>query len=69
MVKSGDHYKLTLSSQVLTLAVAISFGDEAVELSDNYVDVLPGEPAIITIKSKALLEQLRALLKTMSLNQ
>jgi beta-mannosidase len=46
----------------------VSFGDNDVKLSDNYVNVLPGEPFKITIKSKASLEQLQQALKLISLN-
>ncbi len=44
IVKTGDHYQLTLSSSVLAPRVAVSFETEDTELSDNYVNVLPGEP-------------------------
>jgi beta-mannosidase len=68
LTQKGDHYELTLSSPVLARAVAISFGKEDAELSDNYADVLPGEPVVITIKSKASLAQLQGALKITSLN-
>jgi beta-mannosidase len=68
LVKKGDHFELTLSSPALARAVAVSFGKEDAELSDNYMDVLPGEPAVITVKSKASLQQLQEVLKIMSLN-
>lgn len=69
LVKKGDHYQLTLSSTVLARAVAISFGKEDTELSGNYMDVLPGEPVVITIKTKASLEQLKAAMKITVLNE
>jgi beta-mannosidase len=68
LIKKGDQYELTLSSPVLARRVAISFGKEDVELFDNYLDVLPGEPVVITIKSKISLEQLQGSLKITSLN-
>ncbi len=68
ITKTNDHYQLTLSSNVLAARVAVSFGDNDVELSDNYVNVLPSEPFKIIIKSKASLEQLQRALKLISLN-
>jgi beta-mannosidase len=69
IIKSGDHYLLTLSSPVLAPNVAVSFAADDVEFSDNFMDVLPGEPLTITLKSKASLEQLQKSLKIISLNQ
>ena len=69
IVKTGDHYELTLSSPVLAPRVAVSFEGEDAELSENFVNVLPGEPVKIIINSRAPLEQLRKSLKIISLNQ
>jgi beta-mannosidase len=69
LVKKVDHYELTLSSPVLARAVAVSFGKEDAELSDNYVDVLPGETVVVMVKSKASLGQLQSAMKVMALNQ
>jgi beta-mannosidase len=69
LTKQGDHYVLKVTSNALAPSVGITFGDEDVWLSDNYMDVLPNEPVIITIKSKASLEQLKKVLKVMSLDQ
>jgi len=67
--KQGDHYVLKLSSSALAPRIEITFGDEEVSLSDNYIDVLPNEPVSISIKSQATLEQLKKTLKIKSLDQ
>jgi len=38
-----------------------------VQVSDNYFDLLPGEPAAIRLKSSATVEQLKAALAVTSL--
>jgi len=58
-----------LQSEKLARNVAISFGDLDVQLSDNYFDLLPGEPVTIELKSSASLDQLRSALKLMSLTE
>jgi beta-mannosidase len=65
----GDHYILKLSSTALAPRVEITFGDEEVSLSDNFIEVLPNEPVSISIKSHATLEQLKKTLKIKSLDQ
>ena len=67
--KQGDHYVLKLNSSALAPRVEITFGDENVTLSDNYIDVLPNEPVSISIKSQATLEQLKKALKIQSLDR
>lgn len=67
--KQGDHYVLKLSSSALAPRVGITFGDEEVSLSDNYIDVLPNEPVSISIKTQASLERLKKALKIKSLDQ
>jgi beta-mannosidase len=69
LTKEGDHYVLKISSPTLAPRVDVTFGDEDVWLSDNFMDLLPNEPVLITIKSKASLEKLREALKVVSLNQ
>jgi beta-mannosidase len=41
----------------------VSFGDNEVEVSDNYFDLLPGEAVTLQLKSKADEDQLRRSLK------
>jgi beta-mannosidase len=65
---SGD-YTLTLQSSKLARGVYISFGDLDIESSDNYFDLLPGEPATVTLKSAATIDQLRSALKIISLTE
>lgn len=67
--KQGDRYLLKLSSSALAPRLEITFGDQEVALSDNYIDVLPNESVSISIKSQATLEQLKKTLKIKSLDQ
>jgi len=67
LVKTPDGYALTLQSPALARSVYISFGDIDVQLSDNYFDLLPKESATVNIKTAAPLEQLRRVLKIVSL--
>ncbi len=65
--QSGKDYTITLQSPQLARSVNISFGDLEVESSDNYFDVLPGEPVTVTLKSSATIDQLKGALKVISL--
>jgi beta-mannosidase len=65
--QSGKDYTITLQSPQLARSVNISFGDLEVESSDNYFDVLPGEPVTVTLKSSATIDQLKGALKIISL--
>jgi beta-mannosidase len=56
-------YTLQLQSPVLARHVYVSFGDNEVEVSDNYFDLLPGEAVTLRLKSKADVDQLRRSLK------
>jgi beta-mannosidase len=67
LAKSGDAYRLRLSSPALARSVYISFGALDATPSDNYFDLIPGQPVEITITSAAPLDQLRAQLKLISL--
>jgi beta-mannosidase len=67
--KSGEDYSVTLKSSKLARSVYLSFGDLDVADGDNYIDLLPGEPVTIRVKSSATLDQLKAALKTMSLTE
>jgi beta-mannosidase len=60
-------YELHLSSQVLARSVYVSFGDTDAEVSDNYFDLLPGDPVTVTVSGKASLSQLEHSMKVMSL--
>jgi beta-mannosidase len=67
--KAGAEYTITLQSSKLARGVNISFGDIDVETSDNYFDLLPGEPATVTLKSAATVDQLKSALKITSLTE
>jgi beta-mannosidase len=56
-------YALRLQSAVLARHVYASFGDNEVEVSDNYFDLLPNEPVTLQLKSKADLDEIRKSLK------
>ena len=57
-------YALRLQSAVLARHVYASFGDNDVEVSDNYFDLLPNEPITLQVKSKADLDEIQKSLKT-----
>jgi len=65
--KTGEGYSLQLQSEKLARNVSLSFGDIDAQVSDNYFDLLPGEPVTIDLKSSATLDQLRDALKIISL--
>ena len=67
--KTGGDYTVTLQSAKLARSVYLSFGDLDANLSDNYFDLLPGEPVTLTVKSSATLDQLRGAMKVMSLTE
>ncbi len=60
-------YMVRLSSPVLARDAYLTFGSLDVEPSDNYIDLLPGQPAEITLKSTAPIDQVRSQLKVISL--
>jgi beta-mannosidase len=60
---SGGSYSLSLKSPVLARHVYVSFGDNDVEISDNYFDLLPNESVTLTLKSKENVEAIRSSLK------
>jgi beta-mannosidase len=66
-VPAAGNFTITLSSPVLARSVYLSFGDLVVGLSDNYFDLLPGEPVQIEVWSPAPLDALKAQLRVVSL--
>ena len=60
---SSGALTLRLQSPALARHVYVSFGDNEVELSDNYFDLLPGEGVTLQLKSKADIEQLKRALR------
>lgn len=54
-----DGYALTLRSDVLAREVWVSFDGFDAELSDNAIDLLPGQAVTLAVRSKASLDALR----------
>ena len=67
--KTGNGYTLTVQSAQLARSVYLSFGDLDVQSSDNYFDLIPGEPVTLTLKSAATLDQIRGAMKVVSLTE
>jgi len=51
----------------MTRYVYVSFGDNEVEISDNYFDLLPNEAVTLTLKSKENEDTIRRSLKVRSI--
>lgn len=64
---ANGSYDLHLSSKALARSVYISFESSDVKLSDNYFDLLPGEPKDIRIDSSVSLDQLTKQMRVISL--
>jgi beta-mannosidase len=66
---TNGNYVVTLQSAALARSVYMSFGDLDVQPSDNYFDLLPGEPVSVTLKvtSSTSLDQLKQSMKIISL--
>lgn len=67
LTQAGGAYEVRLSSNLLARDVYISFGDHDAKFSDNYIDLLPGEPATIVVHSSANLGELKSSMKVTSL--
>jgi len=67
LAADGGKYRLRLSSKALARSVYVSFGNADAQISDNYFDLIPGQPVDITVTSAASLDQLRGQLKVISL--
>ncbi len=65
---SAGSYNLHLSSKVLARSVYVSFAAGHVKLSDNYFDLLPGEPVDLQVSASDSAEQLRRGMKIVSLS-
>ena len=59
----NGNYVLTLQSPIMARHVYISFGDNDVDVSDNYLDLLPNEPITLQVKSKVDLNEIRQSLR------
>ncbi len=64
---SAGGYTVRLSSPTLARDAYLTFGSLDVEPSDNYVDVLPGQPVEITLKTTLPIDQVRSQMKVVSL--
>ena len=67
--KADGGYSITLQTPALARNVYVSFGDLDVQTSDNYFDLLPGEPVTITLRTSSTLDQLKSVLKITSLTE
>jgi beta-mannosidase len=62
-------YTITLQSAKLARSVYLSFGNLDANISDNYFDLLPGDPVTVRLISAATLEQLKGAMKVISLTE
>ena len=69
MSKTERGYSLTLWTSELARNVYVAFGDREVQMSDNYFDLLPGEPATLTLRTSSTLDDLKRVLKVTSLTE
>jgi len=69
LTKADGAFSLTLRTSALARNVYVSLGDLDVQTSDNYFDLLPGEPVTISLKTSSTLEQLQSALKITSLTE
>jgi beta-mannosidase len=67
LTPSGNAYNLRLSSDVIARDVYLTFGDQDVQVSDNFIDLIPGEAINITVKTSASFEELKKSLTVTSL--
>jgi beta-mannosidase len=67
LTRGAEGYFLKLSSPVLARSIYVTFGALSPELSDNYFDLLPGEDAVVLVKSHDTLDALKANLHVVSL--
>ena len=51
--QAGQNYRVRVQTNALARDVYVSFGDLGGTTYDNYIDMLPGETAEITVTSKA----------------
>ncbi|MCY1183711.1 Ig-fold domain protein [compost metagenome] len=65
--RDGDGYLLTLRSPTLVRALWIDFDGRDAALSDNALDLVPGETVTIRLRAEADLETLRSALRLHSL--
>ena len=67
LTADGAAYRLRLTSKALARSVYVTFGNTETEVSDNYFDLIPGQPVDIAIHSKLSADQLKQSFKVVSL--
>jgi beta-mannosidase len=67
LTKTADGYRLRLLAKAFAPDAFVSAGALDADYSDNFVNLLPGQPVDIAVKTAASLEQLRSALKIVSL--
>jgi beta-mannosidase len=67
--KTAEGYNITLQSTQLARGVYLSFADLNYDISDNYFDLLPGEPVTLRVKSDAAPDQIKEAMKVLSLTE
>jgi beta-mannosidase len=67
LTKTGVGYDVKVQSAKLARSVYLSFGNLDVQASDNYFDLLPGEPVTLHLKTSAAQDQLQSAMKVISL--
>jgi beta-mannosidase len=67
--KTDSGYAVRLRTPALARDVYLSFGDLDVQLSDNYFDLLPGEPVVMNLQTTSTIDQLKSALKITSLTE
>jgi beta-mannosidase len=65
--EANGSFRVRVTSPVLAQDVYLSFGDLDVKLSDNYLDILPGETVEVTGTGATTLDALKAQMKVVSL--
>jgi beta-mannosidase len=68
LTRSDNSYQLAITAPLLARSVYVSFGKLEVKLSDNYIDLLPGETRLITVTGSASLGELQKNLTLVSLS-
>ncbi len=69
VTKVEGGFNLTLQTAVLARNVYVSLGDLDVQTSDNYLDLLPGEPVTVALRTSSTQEQVQRELKITSLTE
>jgi beta-mannosidase len=67
VVPGAEACRLRLSAKVLARSVHVTFGKLDVRLSDDYFDLIPGQPVEIRVEGAASAEELRRELRVQSL--